>query len=293
MVRSRSVIEHAATPTPSGLTPSDRALVDRAPVPSVLFSKPVLIVEDDRDVQDLFALCLSDTCDVKRAATGGEALAILRQESVGAMVLDYRLPDRTGLEVLNDIRSARHHVAVVMVTGYGSEWICTAAFRLGVVDYLAKPVDVLEFVRCVHRALSQSAGDGAAGGDENADRCPAAPAEPAVTRPDLPIQKVVQLIQHRYWDSLSLGQLAREIGMSKYRLSHRFSEVMGVPLREYLLGVRLERAKHLLSAGHLSITEVAQAVGFSDLPRFDKLFRRHNGVTPSTYRSQTLARGGG
>jgi AraC-like DNA-binding protein len=61
---------------------------------------------------------------------------------------------------------------------------------------------------------------------------------------------------------------------------------MGISFRAYLLRVRLERAKHLLAHRRASITEVAQAVGFGDLPRFDKLFKRDTGVTPSTYRSR-------
>src|SRR5262245_9750034 len=55
--------------------------------------------------------------------------------------------------------------------------------------------------------------------------------------------------------------------------------------RDYLLKVRLERAKVLLASGHVSITEVAHDVGFSDLARFDKVFKRYTGFTPSAYRS--------
>jgi hypothetical protein len=51
----------------------------------------------------------------------------------------------------------------------------------------------------------------------------------------------MSLIQQRYWDQLSLGELARHVGMSKHRLSHRFREVWALP-RDYLLQVRLERA---------------------------------------------------
>jgi two-component system, response regulator YesN len=52
-------------------------------------------------------------------------------------------------------------------------------------------------------------------------------------------------------------------------------------VRDYLLNVRLRQAKALLASGHVSVTEVAQIVGFADLPSFDKLFKRHTGLTPS------------
>jgi AraC-like DNA-binding protein len=63
---------------------------------------------------------------------------------------------------------------------------------------------------------------------------------------------------------------------------------MGVTFRAYLLRLRLEKAKALLATGGFSITEVAQMVGFGDLPRFDKLFKRYAGVTPSAYRHRDL-----
>ena len=62
---------------------------------------------------------------------------------------------------------------------------------------------------------------------------------------------------------------------------------MGMSLRQYLVTVRLERAKELLADNRLSITAVAHDVGFGDLPRFDKLFRRYTGLTPSAFRTRS------
>ena len=64
--------------------------------------------------------------------------------------------------------------------------------------------------------------------------------------------------------------------------------MIGVPFRDYLVRLRLEKAKALLGTGGFSITEVAQMVGFGDLPRLDKLFKRYTGVTPSAYRDRDL-----
>ena len=250
----------------------------------------ILVVDDDHAVRELFALALDDTYDVKYATTVAEALGILRREAVAAVVLDYRLPDGTGLEVLDDIKSTQPRVPVIMITGYGSEWICASAFKHGVRDYFPKPMNVLELVHSLGRALSRRPGEGVTPGDAEGDwtHPPASPEWLVASRPDMPIQRAIQLIHHRYWDRLSLAWLAREVGVSKYQLSHRFTRVIGLPFRAYLLTVRLERGKELLSVGQASITEVAQAVGFSDLPRFDKLFKRYTGLTPSAYRDRAV-----
>jgi two-component system, response regulator YesN len=248
-------------------------------------AQQILLVDDERRLREVVALFLSESYDVKQASTGAEAMAILQRDPVVAVVLDYRLPDRSGLEVLTEIRSARPSVPVVMMTGYGSEALCASALRLGVRDYFPKPVNVNDLLEAVRRLVSESSSD-----DEDDDDIPVhlPMAQRAPTGElDLSIQKAMGLIQLRYWDNLSLAGLARELGMSKFHLSRRFREEVGVTFRTYLLRTRLDRAKVLLTRSQDSITEVAHAVGIGDLPRFDKLFKRYTGLTPSAYRLQS------
>ena len=250
----------------------------------------VLIVDDDQAIRELIALALDDTYDVQQAATAAQALQIVGDQIISAVVLDFRLPDASGLEVLDRITSARPNVPVIIMTGYGSEWVCASALKLGVWDYFPKPMNVLDLAQSVRRALSRpEAARSSAGGATERRPLPVPALWQGMTGPDMQIQKVIQLIRHRYWDHLSLGQLAQEVGMSKYQLSRRFSRAVGVPFRTYLLRVRLERGKELLASSHASMSEVAQAIGFTDLPRFDKMFKRHTGLTPSAYRSGSHA----
>jgi YesN/AraC family two-component response regulator len=252
----------------SGLGPDvGPAARDGLPVGSIL------IVEDDHRVSDLVTVLLAGAFTVRQTTTANEALQILKRERIDLVVLDHRLPDGSGLDVLTSIRATNLKLPVIMTTGYGSEELCRAAFKLGVADYLAKPFDVFEFKNAVRCAFARASSD-----------APAPGAVPGSN--DLVVQKAALLINQRYWDRLSLRRLASDVGISPYRLSHRFHEVMGISFRAYLLRARLDRAKHLLAHSRASITEVAQAVGFGDLPRFDKLFKRDTGVTPSIYRSR-------
>jgi len=244
--------------------------------------KRILSVDDDMTVPEVLTFFLGDAYEVRSSTTGADALQKLRREPVELVVLDHRLPDRTGLDILTDLRSIRPTLPVVMLTGYGSEWICAAAFRLGVVDYLQKPVNAVDLIGTVQRIFSA--------GLERGESAYATSTMRSLTAPlSSPIQMAMGLIQQRYWDHFSLSELARQVGMSRYRLSHRFHEVAGVTFREYLLRVRIERAKALLAAGQGSITVVAQDVGFGDLPRFDKVFKRYTGFSPSVYRSMALS----
>ena len=240
----------------------------------------ILVVDDDVTLQEVLTFFLGETYEIRTATTGTEALARVCHEPVDLVVLDHRLPDRTGLEVLTELRSTRPSLPVVMLTGYGSEWICAAAFRLGVADYLQKPVNAMDLVEVLHRILPS---DQEAHESERKTRSLGGLRAPLHT----PVEKAMRLIQQRYWEKFSLSSLAREVGISKYHLSRRFRELSGVTFRDYLLSVRLERAKALLAADHVSISEVARMVGFSDLPRLDKVFKRFTGFSPTAYRSMS------
>ena len=241
----------------------------------------ILAVDDDVTLQEVLSFFLGKEYEVRSATTGADALARVRHEPLDLVMLDHRLPDRTGLDVLTELRSIRPSLPVVMLTGYGSEWICAAAFKLGVADYLKKPANAVDLVAVVHRLLPP--------GQETGESFRESPMLRGMQAPlRTPIQRAMRLIQQRYWDKFPLDVLARQVGMSKYRLSHTFREVLGVTFRDYLLKVRLERAKVLLAVDDVSISEVAQMVGFDDLPRLDKAFKRYTGFTPSAYR--TVAR---
>jgi two-component system response regulator YesN len=241
----------------------------------------ILAVDDDLTIQEVLIFFLGDAYEVRSATTAADALLKIRCDPVDLVVLDHRLPDGTGLEMLSELRSIRQDLPVVMLTGYGSEWICAAAFRLGIADYLQKPINADDLVGTIHRILSPRL--------EGTECLGEAPILRGLRVPlSSPVQKAMALIQQRYWDHISLSALSREVGMSKYRLSHRFREILGITFRDYLLRIRLERAKTLLAAGQHSITEVAQYVGFGDLSHFDNLFKRYTGLTPSAYRSLAL-----
>lgn len=84
----------------------------------------------------------------------------------------------------------------------------------------------------------------------------------------------------------TLAELASNAGMSRYRLSRMFRKHVGTCLRDYVRNLRLECARQLLAASRQSITATALECGFYDLSHFDRVFRRHFGVTPREFRAR-------
>lgn len=100
-----------------------------------------LIVDDNRGFVDLTAGLIGRAykgARITKAGTGEEALHHLLNERWDVLLLDYRLPDIDGIEVLAEVRNRSIDVAVIMVTGEGDQELAADLFRMGAYDYLVK-----------------------------------------------------------------------------------------------------------------------------------------------------------
>ena len=115
----------------------------------------ILLVDDEPEVLRLFKrlLCVKGTL-ILEAQTGAEALKIARQARLDLMILDLKLPDMSGTEVLRRMRRIDTSVPVIIVTSHGSVETVRASMELGAFDYLTKPFDNQEVRRVAQQALA-------------------------------------------------------------------------------------------------------------------------------------------
>ena len=97
---------------------------------------------------------------------------------------------------------------------------------------------------------------------------------------------VLEEIERRVAQPLTLDDLAKRSGFSAQHLNRVFQRVLGITPLKYLARVRMERAAELLRDGRLSIAAIAQAVGFEDPYYFSRQFSQHFKTSPSQYRAQ-------
>jgi AraC-like DNA-binding protein len=98
-------------------------------------------------------------------------------------------------------------------------------------------------------------------------------------------REALEVIARRHGDpDLSLARVAREIATSRRQLQRALAEVGGTSFSRELQRARMERAAALLVKGSLPVQVVAGAVGYRQAAQFAKVFRRHHGVSPSTFR---------
>lgn len=101
------------------------------------------------------------------------------------------------------------------------------------------------------------------------------------------IERTKDYIQEKYAENLSLESVAQEAGVSACYLSKLFKKEEGMNFKQYVIKVRMEKAKFLLGAGKMNISEVARACGYSDVSYFCKIFRKSWGMLPKEFQMHT------
>ncbi len=115
---------------------------------------PVLVVDDEPIVRDSIQDWLADAgYRVITAESGEEALDIIGAQDICVMVLDIRLPGRTGISVLREVREKKPGIRTIIITAYPSSDMTAEAMRLGAFDFLIKPIVPDDLERQVREAV--------------------------------------------------------------------------------------------------------------------------------------------
>ncbi len=98
------------------------------------------------------------------------------------------------------------------------------------------------------------------------------------------VGKAVAIIAAEYGDDIGLTYVCEKVGMSEPYFSKIFKEELGQNFKDYLTGIRLDKAKELLRDTDATIAAVADQVGYNNTNQFAKMFKKYEGVTPGAYR---------
>lgn len=116
----------------------------------------ILILDDEEALRKIIAQRLERRgYEVSEAGTGEEGIVILQDTLLDAVLLDLRLPDGDGLNLLQQIKRVEPDLQVIMLTGHGTIESAIEAMRLGAFDYLTKPCNLSELEITLQKALEQ------------------------------------------------------------------------------------------------------------------------------------------
>jgi len=119
-------------------------------------TKPtVLVVDDEAGPRDALKVILRPFFNIQSAESAKAAIDVLNSQPIDLITLDQKLPDRQGLDLLQDIKHDHADVEVIIITGYGSLKSAMEGIRHGAAGYLLKPFNVTELITLVNQTLEK------------------------------------------------------------------------------------------------------------------------------------------
>ena len=218
------------------------------------------------------------------ARNGREALDLQRQYHYDLIITDLKMPVMDGIELIQALAKEEHNCKVIIVSAYGEFTYAQTAMQYGVQYYLLKPVE--ESVLCGY--LSKIAEDLSKRSKEinsNSDK------KLFEHQYNLSANGVVmemrRYVSAHYAEPLSLNSLAMIYNFSPVYLGRIFKKETGCSFNEYLNRYRIEIAREYMEQGNMSVSEIANHVGYNDVKYFYKCFRDITGFTIKEYKNKT------
>lgn len=230
-----------------------------------------------------------------KAADGLTGLSLVVETRPDLVLTDIRMPGLDGLGLIARVREelGDESPEFVVISGYHDFDYARTALKLGVKNYLLKPLDDEDLEGTVRRIASDLSGrrgkkmlEDAL--DEGSRSALMLFREYSLHSREDPVSRYVEgavaFIQESYQRNLSVEEAADRLGISAGYLSRVFKKETGYTFIDYLMYYRVKRAAELLRRTDLRIHEVADLVGYGDQRYFSQVFRRTVGMTPREFK---------
>ncbi|ASA19956.1 response regulator transcription factor [Paenibacillus donghaensis] len=207
-----------------------------------------------------------------------EHLSTLGEEDIDLLITDIKMPRMDGFMLIEEVRVHMKNLSIAVLSGFSEFEYARRAIRYGVLDYLLKPIEKAQLYELLKRVQDKKAA-ALKTGVESVQPVPEGGEHYVV-------EQTKAILEKEYVHNFELERLADTVGMNASYISRLFKFKTGQTITDYLIGIRIAKAKELLMEHpDLKNYEIAEKVGYSDPVYFNKLFKRICGMTPKDYKS--------
>lgn len=206
------------------------------------------------------------------------------------LCFDFDLPDQVGLDALQKTKARYPSIPFLMLTDDHSTELAIWALRSRAWDYFVKPVAPDDISASVDSLLEKLSGNGKV---KRKNFMPQ-PEVPSESRPykskanGASTISAVDYVQQHLSRKIAVENVARRCGMSKSHFSRTFKKEHDITFQDFLIQQRMIQAVKLLKSSDLHVTQIALAVGYSELSNFTSTFQRTIGIRPSSFRKALM-----
>ena len=246
----------------------------------------LLIIEDNDDLRTFLKRRLSGQYELHEAQNAARGISLAFDIVPDLIISDIILPGDDGLrltEILKqDIRTS--HIPIILLTAKGTIEDQIKGIRLKADAFIVKPFNLEYFEETIKSLLNNRS----ILREHYTSELPTESRSNSSTKIDRKfINEFTAIVESNLSnEDFSVDDICREIGVSRVQLYRKVKALIGYNVNDYILTVRLQKAKFLLADVQLNISEIAYKVGFSSQAYFSTVFKSKFSVTPSEYRER-------
>ena len=235
----------------------------------------ILLVDDDDVFRSEFKDCFHDY-GIKEASSGQDALNMLKKPNeIDLIILDVRMPGLNGIEVLERIKQIAPDVYTIISTGYSSKDVAIEALKGRADNYLEKPFDPDRVKEIIEEVLDSKQAQEV----ESTDGMKAK------------VEKIKRFAERNCFKKISLSDASQVVCLSPKYLSRIFKQYCGKGFSEFRLGIKIEKAKELLTRSACNIDQISDKLGYQNTESFIRQFKKFTRRTPTEYRKKIYPQG--
>ncbi len=243
----------------------------------------VLLVEDDPTIRFIYKTMkewnrLGFKIE-KEVEHGKSALEALDEKKYDLVFTDVRMPVMNGIELVEKMNEKNYGNYVVIASNYDEFEYVRQGLRLGVADYLVKPIPNTELVRCLTNIREKL--------DESNERSRVYEMFNACGL-DVSQQFVRNLAEY-YEKNIdkecTLNELAEQFELSRDYFSKMFKSKTGLNYNQFATQYKMEQAKYMLKNENYRIYEISELLGYKTVDYFGKKFKEYTKMTPIQFKN--------
>ena len=253
-----------------------------------MVTKTILIVDDEprtrQGLQRTLESWNNGEFTILIAESGEDVLRISEERKIHILLSDIRMPEMTGLQLLKTMKEKGLSPVVIVISAYSEFEYAKEALKLGVVNYLLKPIGKKKLLEAVEDAVKIMEKQVRAGLIERVVDQKIVDASNKMDSTRDTIRKAISYIDEHLHEEFTLKDVAARVHLNPSYFSVLFKEQVNLNFSEYVTRRRIQRAKELVISTTLPINEIAEEVGYKTAKYFIKIFKEIEGMTPSAYR---------
>jgi len=250
----------------------------------VYSNKPfIIIVEDNKDLQQFLRNSLSDNYEIETADDGLAGVIKAKKHLPDLVISDVMMPHKNGFELCKELKTdiLTSHIPIVLLTAKTDRSDKIAGFDLGTDDYIEKPFDInvlkhrIDNIIRTRQSLRSTYTKNILIGQKDY----------LTNEKDEEFINIVTSIVERNISNqdLSISMLCDETGFNQSSLYKKIKSLTNLSIIDFIRSVRLRSSIELLEDEKYNVSEVAYLVGFNDPKYFSKCFKNQFGQTPSEH----------